>query len=88
MEGTDKLKTLLDEVASRALIHKDFRKRLDILSPEARAEDLRRIAKELHLDPEIIDNFDLASIETDSFQGFLAEVQFRFFENTSVGPER
>jgi hypothetical protein len=88
MEGTNKLKTLLDEVASRALVNKDLAKRLDILTPEARAEDIKRIAAELQIETEIVDNFDLAGIEANSLLGFFQEVQFRFFEDTSFGPER
>lgn len=72
----------------RTLVNRGFKTRLEILSPEARAEDFKRIAKELEIEPEIVDNFDLAGIEADTIQGFFKEVQLRFFEDGSLGPER
>ncbi|OGM09508.1 hypothetical protein A2V61_04260 [Candidatus Woesebacteria bacterium RBG_19FT_COMBO_47_8] len=88
MEGLSELKRLLDTVAGRITVEDSFRKRMDLLSPEARAEDFKRIAKLMDIDPEIVDNFDLAGIETKTIQGFFEEVQARFFEEPSLGPER
>jgi hypothetical protein len=88
MQGAGRLRELLDKVVARTLVDKGFKQRLDILSPEARADDLKRIAQGFEIDPGIIDDFDLAGIETDSFQGFLEQVHFRFFEDSLPGPER
>jgi len=87
MQGVDQLKELMDEVVSRTLVNKRFKARLDILSPEGRAEDIKRVAEELKIDPGIVDNYDLAGIE-GTVQSFIEEVQLRFFEAPSVGPER
>ena len=87
MQGVDQLKELMDEVVSRTLVNKRFKARLDILSPERRAEDIKRVAEELKIDPGIVDDYDLAGIE-GTVQSFIEEVQLRFFEDPSVGPER
>lgn len=89
MEGIDHLKKLLDEVAHMAAVNSGFRNRFSALSPEDRAEELKIRAIDMEIDPEVVDNFDLAGIEARDIEEFMGEVLFRFFEDEGgKGPER
>lgn len=91
MEGIQDFGRLIDFVAGRAHIDPEFREEMNKvtrLSPETMAVKLKTIAEQMGIDPEVVDNFDLGSIETDSFQGFLGEIYFRYFRDDSIGPER
>lgn len=90
MEGIDELRQLLDYVAGRYYLDPKLRESLDglVRSPESLAAKLRAIAKERGLKPEVVDAFDLASIEVDSFLAFTKEADYRFFGEGLLGPER
>ena len=91
MEGIQDLKRLLDVAGGRALVDPKFREEMDnlsLLSPQTMAVKLKTLARQMDIDPGVVDNFDLGSIEADSFQGFLGEIYFRFFRDDSLGPER
>lgn len=81
MEGIQNLKRLLDEVARLALVNRGFRNRFNALAPEDRAEELKSRAMDMEIDPEVVDNFDLAGIEARDIEEFMGEALFRFFED-------
>lgn len=88
-EGIHDLKRLLDEVTRMAAVNSGFRNRFNALASEDRAEELKSRAIDMEIDPEVIDNFDLAGIEARDIEEFMGEALFRFFEDEGPkGPER
>lgn len=90
MEGIGDFKRVIDFTAGKALLDPGFREDMNKLSryPQTMAVKLKTLAEQMGIDPGVIDNFDLGSIETDSFESFLGEIYFRFFREDSLGPER
>ena len=91
MEVIGDLKRLYDFTAGKVHVDPVFREemnKLSRLSPETMAVKLKTIAEQMGIKPEVVDNFDLGSIETDSIESFLGEIYFRFFRDDSLGPER
>jgi hypothetical protein len=80
------LRQLLNQLASKSVTDSSFAKRFGLLSSEGRVGDLKRLASQIDIDPEIVDNFDLVGIEVDSLEGFVKEAYFRYFENESSTP--
>lgn len=81
MQGTEELKKLLNHFAAKTVLDTHFRDRFKgLATAEDRAEDLKRIAVSLNLDPELVDNFDLGGIEAQDAEEFVRETYFRFFE--------
>ena len=92
MQGNPDLQRLLDRLKGFSIVNNLVSQKFSLLAIEdvdGRAKLLRKVAKELKIDPEIVDNYDLAGIEEKNLGELANEAHARFLaERNASTPER